>query len=306
MKVFRDNLLLSTMGRGFWVLDDLPTLRQLPALAKADSPKILPIGKVQRIHSYPERGVPEYPVTGVKFFYYLPEKANAPLSLDIMNAGGEVIRSFTSVSKADRDKMPSEPDMATGFVQRGYSGALSGKAGLHEFQWDFRHDGAWTESGSSRRGSPMAAPGNYRIRLQIGDKKLEELFVLEMDPRVSESGVTVEDLKAQEALALQVRNLMSRANQLDAAVKKALKKEEDNKVLKALDAGLNTAGGRYQVPQLLDQISYLSSMLSYADQRPGQDAYDRYEELRKWFEDALEDWVEISGESAEMYKLDDD
>jgi photosystem II stability/assembly factor-like uncharacterized protein len=306
MKVFRDNLLLSTMGRGFWVLDDLPTLRQLPALAKADSPKILPIGKVQRIHSYPERGVPEYPVTGVKFFYYLPEKANAPLSLDIMNAGGEVIRSFTSVSKADRDKMPSEPDMATGFVQRGYSGALSGKAGLHEFQWDFRHDGAWTESGSSRRGSPMAAPGNYRIRLQIGDKKLEELFVLEMDPRVSESGVTVEDLKAQEALALQVRNLMSRANQLDAAVKKALKKEEDNKVLKALDAGLNTAGGRYQVPQLLDQISYLSSMLSYADQRPGQDAYDRYEELRKWFEDALEDWVGISGESAEMYKLDDD
>lgn len=304
MKIFRDNLILSTMGRGFWILDDLAALRQLPALARTTEPRILPIGKVQRIRSYPERGIPEYPVTGVKFFYYLKDKTDAPLTLDIVNNDGTVIRSFTNQSRSD-DKMPSEPDMATGFVQRGYSSALSGKPGLHTFQWDMRHAGAWTENGSSRRGSPMAAPGTYRLRLQIGEKQLEELFVLEPDPRLQEAGITADDLKAQEALALKVRNLMSRANQLNTAVEKALKEKKDDKLLTALNATLNTEEGRYQQPQLLAQISYLASMLGYADQRPGQDAYDRYDGLRQWFEEALEQWVEISGESAARFKLDD-
>lgn len=304
LKIFRDNIILSTMGRGFWIMDDLPALRQLPALARASAPRILPIGKVQRMRSSPGRGVPEYPVTGVKFFYHLDKKTDAPLSLDILDGSGKVVRSFTNQSKAD-DKMPSEPDMATGFVERGYSEALSGKAGLHAFQWDLRHAGAWTKNGSSRRGSPMVAPGNYRLRMQIGDKKLEELFVLEIDPRLTEAGITVEDLKAQEALALKVRNLTSRANQLNTAVEKALKEKADDEALIALNADLNTADGRYQQPQLLAQISYLSSMLGYADQRPGQDAYDRYDSLRDWFEDALNQWVKISGESASRFKLDD-
>ena len=34
-------------------------------------------------------------------------------------------------------------------------------------------------------------------------------------------------------------------------------------------------------PMLIPQISYLYSMINRADQRPGKDAYDRYEELRK-------------------------
>jgi len=32
-------------------------------------------------------------------------------------------------------------------------------------------------------------------------------------------------------------------------------------------------------PMLIDQLNYLASMLNRADQRPGKDAYDRYEEL---------------------------
>jgi len=33
-------------------------------------------------------------------------------------------------------------------------------------------------------------------------------------------------------------------------------------------------------PMLIDQIRYLQSMLSRADQKPGKDAYDRLEELK--------------------------
>ena len=40
-----------------------------------------------------------------------------------------------------------------------------------------------------------------------------------------------------------------------------------------------TAKGTYMTPMLIDQIGYLSSMLSGADQKPGQDAYRRLEVL---------------------------
>lgn len=305
IKVFRDNLILSTMGRGFWIMDDLPALRQLPELDQTARAQIFPVGEVPMIRSYPERGVPEYPVTGVNFYYYLNEDVSEPISLEILDNTGKVVRSFTNQSRGSRDKMPSEPDMATGFVQRGYSSDLSDKAGLHAFQWDFRHAGPWSENGNSRRGSPDVAPGKYSLRLQVGNQQLEEPFELLIDPRLPEAGITVEDLKAQEKLSLQVRNLMSRARQLDAAIDDGMKKGEKKAALKSLSEAMNTADGRYQQPQLLAQISYLSSMLGYADQRPGKDAYNRYEELRTWFEDLLEKWADISGESAARFKLDD-
>lgn len=257
------------------------------------------------IRSYPKKGVPEYPVTGVNFYYYLNEKVKDAISLDILDEDGKVIRSFTNRVKASKDKMPSEPDMATGFVQRGYSSYLSNKAGLHAFQWDFRHAGTWSKSGYSRSGSSKVAPGKYSLRLQLGNEQIEEPFELMIDPRLIVAGINVEDLKAQEALALRVRNLMSRARQLDAAIDAGMKKEEQRAGLQKLANAMNTADGRYQQPQLLAQISYLSSMLSYADQRPGKDAYDRYEELRKWFEELLGRWAEESGESVTRFKLDD-
>jgi hypothetical protein len=36
---------------------------------------------------------------------------------------------------------------------------------------------------------------------------------------------------------------------------------------------------------LIDQIGYLSSMIDRADQRPGRDAFDRYEALHREVDD---------------------
>ena len=44
-------------------------------------------------------------------------------------------------------------------------------------------------------------------------------------------------------------------------------------------AALQTAEGTYRQPMLIAQVSYLASMLRGADQRPGRDAYARFEEL---------------------------
>ena len=45
--------------------------------------------------------------------------------------------------------------------------------------------------------------------------------------------------------------------------------------------------GHYQKPVLIDQLNYLRQMLDQADQRPGKDAFDRYDELKLLVEKIL-------------------
>ena len=47
---------------------------------------------------------------------------------------------------------------------------------------------------------------------------------------------------------------------------------------------LVTSPGTYRQPMLSAQTGYLNGMLSRADQQPGKDAYDRFEELKAQFE----------------------
>ena len=50
--------------------------------------------------------------------------------------------------------------------------------------------------------------------------------------------------------------------------------------LDALRARLVDADGPYPQPMIVAQLRYLASMLDRADQRPGQDAVERLQELR--------------------------
>ena len=66
-------------------------------------------------------------------------------------------------------------------------------------------------------------------------------------------------------------------------VSKMLEKKPKNKNLISIDRKLNTKEGTYMQPMLIDQIRYLQSMLSRADQKPGKDAYNRLKELKSEF-----------------------
>jgi hypothetical protein len=104
-----------------------------------------------------------------------------------------------------------------------------------------------------------------------------------IDPRVAAAGIDQADLIAQEALALLVGQLREEAKKLAEFLTENLKQNDTAlavEELKIMHAQLVTAEGRYQVPRLIDQTEYLASMLDQADQRPGQDAYDRFIELK--------------------------
>ena len=51
--------------------------------------------------------------------------------------------------------------------------------------------------------------------------------------------------------------------------------------LQALWARLVTASGPYPQPMLIDQVSNIARMIGGADQRPGKDALERYNDVTK-------------------------
>jgi hypothetical protein len=103
-----------------------------------------------------------------------------------------------------------------------------------------------------------------------------------MDPRTAAIGVTAADLAEQEELALAVRDLLSRARRLRADVETALEtaagSERDG--LARLHRELTARDDvSYPQPMLVEQIEYLYGMVADAPQKPGRDAFQRYDEL---------------------------
>ena len=83
--------------------------------------------------------------------------------------------------------------------------------------------------------------------------------------------------------------------------RKELRQDEQ---LAQLEAQLLTAEGRYMQNMLIDQIRYLRGMLQGADQRPGQDAFRRFETLRREFNDLVTRWRDLKGNETEFRQLD--
>jgi len=183
------------------------------------------------------------------------------------------VRSYSSTS-SETGNSQARTNMATGFFMRGGKITLEKSAGTHRFRWDLRHTGAWDKNpGRAFRNGPMAAPGNYTVRMIVDGKEQKQSFQLMADPRIKESGVTSQDLLEQEKLALQVRDLLTSARQL-------AEEKSSDKSSKSYRA-LVTDDGPYPQPMLVDQIQYLASMIDQADQMPGKDAFERFEELKK-------------------------
>ena len=125
----------------------------------------------------------------------------------------------------------------------------------------------------------MVAPGRYRLRLSGAGLRAEAELDVALEQRVLDEGVTLEDVKAQERIGLQIRDAISRARRIEAQAAE----ETDDEALRAVRAevlvALRTARGTYQQPMLLDQLGYLAGIVRGADQAPGRDVEER---LAEW------------------------
>ncbi len=93
IKVYRDDLVISTMGRGFWVLDNLTPL-YAPNFGLHTTQLYKPKDTYRM--KYPKTGGDLYPRPAMFFDYFIADSVNTPIRLEIENAAGETLNTFVS------------------------------------------------------------------------------------------------------------------------------------------------------------------------------------------------------------------
>ena len=187
LKISHNDLTISTMGRSFWVLDDLGLLRQFEGSKttfKLLTPEDAIIGNWSSQLNYSSEnfsGADDSegvnPANGIVFYYYLPRNLkNKELSLEIKDEDGNVIRTINSKSDSNYQRYPGGPSPEP---------ILSNKVGLNRFVWDMRHQSlpgiptAYIEG--SYRGH-KAMPNLYSASLKQEDKLSEVSFTILPNP----------------------------------------------------------------------------------------------------------------------------
>ena len=294
IKVFRGDLVLSTMGRGFWILDNITSLRQDGITNRGNAPMLFAPDHTYR-YQYPKVSTPsfpEYPRTAVYIDYYLPKEMETGIQLDILDATGKVVSSIVSDSTLIKTSVEEEENMDLSTTFRLVNSKLEDKKGLHRFAWDLRTKGAWHKDKKRRfKGGPMALPGRYTVQLTYGENQLKKEFNILMDPKTQQQGMSQSDLTTQQNMQLEVMTLLSEAREFEASLEKEIKvlKKPDEKAnsdalahKESILSALQNAKGAYPQQMLLSQIRYLQFAVGgSADQLPGKDTQIRLQELKK-------------------------
>ncbi|MEQ9105534.1 MAG: glycosyl hydrolase [Rhodothermales bacterium] len=296
MRLVHGDLVLSTMGRGFWVMDDLSPVREWAGAHRtarlqmdafqaephlfAPAPAVR--GRWGARGGRPEE--PEYAPPGARIDYRLPEGFTGRVTLEVHDAAGTLVGSFEGEAAAPASeeqgmRQPPRP------APRGSD--LDTTPGVHRFVWDMRHEGPDYGNGRTGRG-PMAVPGDYTLTLRAGAVERTQVLTIVPDPRLE--GVSQADMEVQLAFNQKMVTLISEAYALQDRVEKALEAlpegADARKELTAIAEALeNSDTDSYATPMMLNQMGYLYGMTSGADQHPGGEAEKRYMELKSELQD---------------------
>ncbi len=239
----RNDLIVATHGRSFWILDDLTPLQQLDAAVERADAWLFSPRQAVRLHPAAFQGTPEprdepageNPDTGARIDYLLRTRGADPVRLEIADARGNVVRRWSS------DEPRPEPDLSkitstVDWVDRASLPDVS--PGMHRFVWDLRY-ALPEELGTGRGASPglWAPPGRYTVRLIIGGRTLSAPLTVVRDPRVKANDA---DLQRQLDLA---KNIEAERMEVARALARGRKMREGSPAgpsAAALDAILGT------------------------------------------------------------------
>jgi photosystem II stability/assembly factor-like uncharacterized protein len=307
MKVAHGDLVVSTQGRSFWILDNLTPLHQLSdKVAASDAYLFTPR---QAVRSPGGRGGGgglnpsqlRYPQPGATIDYYLASAPAGEITMEILDGSGKSVRTFSSAAPAAEepaDAPPADDEEGGGFRGRGAVLKLDKTPGMHRVTWDLRYPGPWM-SATRPEGpnGPAAVPGKYSVKLTVGSWTSTQPLNLIEDPRISKDGVTEAALREQFEHNMRVRDLVSDLNKTLAKLRAAQRDATGEKraKLNELASHLITPSIRYSQPELQTHITYLYSMTTATDQKIGRDAIERYETLRKQLDQRMAELNKILG-----------
>jgi len=285
IKVHHKDLIVSTQGRAFWIIDNITSLHQLtPQLNSSEFHVFKPRD------GYRTRVGPNS--LGPAIEYFLRSVSAQAVVIEILDAKGNVVNTYNSetmvlrnrqggggpgmpgVGGAGPESQPPDPDAAP-TRRAALPPRVSKVIGLNRFVWDVRNQAGVT-----------LPPGRYQARIKTGGAVQTESFNVLIDPRVAADGVTQADLQEQFEHNVRMRELVSGVNQLVTRVREGKKNVQGDALgaLMVIEGKLLTEPVRYGKPGLQAHITYLANMTANVDQKIGRDAVERYEVLKKELE----------------------
>jgi photosystem II stability/assembly factor-like uncharacterized protein len=222
-----NDLIVGTHGRSFWILDDIAPLRELTSLPAADAHLFAPAlaFRVQR-DTYTDTPLPPdepaaaNPPDGVVIDYYLPHAASTPVTLEILDARGHLVRKFSSTDKPDVSEEALKKQLIPLYWLRPFR-SLPTDAGMHRWVWDLHYPTPTAMQheypiaaipGDTPRLplGPTALPGIYTARLTTDGKSYTAPIAVKMDPRVKTSAA---GLEKKFEIEMRLAALLSRSSQ---------------------------------------------------------------------------------------------
>jgi photosystem II stability/assembly factor-like uncharacterized protein len=264
-----DELAIATHGRSFYVLDNIGPLRQISpqVTAAADAWLFSPAGAVRS-------GTP------ASIQYWLKRPAQR-LTVEIVDGRGRSVRTYKGTpadsaggrgggrgGRGGGGEGAEQGDEGGGGGRgRGGGAGPSMAAGIHTFNWDLRSESATTFPGMILWGAttagPAVVPGSYQVKMTVDGRTETRPLTVRRNPLITD--VTLADMQEQFALATQIRDKLSEAN--DAVVQiRDLKKQVADRLTKSSDGVLKTAAD-----SLTKKLSNVEESIYQVRNQSGQD-----------------------------------
>jgi photosystem II stability/assembly factor-like uncharacterized protein len=314
-----DDLVIATHGRSFWILDDVTPLREVGNAAATASAYLYKPATGYRLY-YPDQvdtrpPSGRNPPSGVLIDYYLATAPTSPVTLDIVDASGSVVRHVTSMKPQQAEQPPEWPDQVHPV------NTLPAAAGMNRFVWNLRYDDPVQIPGAFYAGlpprGPIAQPGQYTLKLTYAGQTQTAPLTLRADPRVKGSleglqqkfALSMEVYHDQDALHRAVNDIRAFKGEVAAALKDsagnppsaALAAEGNSLVqraseieavlmqvnIKGSEANLNYPG------RLNEQIYSFAGLLDDADTAPNTPEVETYAGLHAKLQAQLAHWASL-------------
>ncbi len=226
--IHESDLIVATHGRSFWILDDIEPLRELATdLAARDAVlfRPAPAYRVRRDTNTdtplpPDEPAAPNPPAGAVIDYYLGKPASVPLTVEILDEQGKVVRRYASDDEPGLTQAQLEKQLIPLYWVPTRK-ALSSAPGMHRWIWDLHytapvsthyeypiaavpHDTPRVPQG------PLALPGDYTVRLTVNGHSFRAPLHIQMDPRLKTPAI---GLQEEFTLEIRLSELLTRCSQ---------------------------------------------------------------------------------------------
>lgn len=326
-----DDLVLGTHGRGFWIMDDITPLRQISANLATEKALLYKPQTAIRVRWNMNTDTPipqeepggQNPPDGAIINYYLAEKAQGEVTLEIVDAAGKSVRKYSSL-----DKPYEIPEVNIPLYWIRPQQILSAEAGSHRFLWDMHYTPidepvsfpmtAIYQNTAPEKNSPWVMPGTYTVKLTVNGKTITQPLTVKMDPRVTTSLADLQKQhrlsvvcyegrlaarKAKEAITLAGKQLKDLQNKAGSSKETITQLEQELAALEGVSRGRRGGGGPVaNFGSAESGFASLLAMLHETDMPPTTQMVSGVTQLQTQLKELQDKWNALSKQIAALQK----